>query len=284
MPAFCENQFDKLNVNKCICTHSAKCNVCRKTKIKGHNDIIDKVKIHEKVRHSRLHNFQGCKIPVNKFIDTEFMSRMLGADYYDLQVCELLKYGFPIGFSGSSAHFEQLDVWKYRNHAGANDFPEDVTYYLGKEALDSCVLGPFKKNPFSSNIKISPLNTVPKKDTDERRVILDLSMPKGNAINNFVDKDFYLGEKVDLVFPKVDDFVKLIRAKGPGCLLFKRDLRKAYRQISICPGNYNLVAFIWKKHIFCDTVLSMGLSSAASICQRVTNAVALSCSELVSLF
>jgi hypothetical protein len=56
--------------------------------------------------------------------------------------------------------------------------------------------------------------------------------------------------------------------------MFKKDFRKAFRQISICPSDYNLVAFCWKKHIFCDTVLSMGLRSAAHICQRVTNAIA----------
>ena len=33
------------------------------------------------------------------------------------------------------------------------------------------------------------------------------------------------------------------------------------------------MAFVWKKHIFCDTVLSMGLRSASGICQRATNAI-----------
>jgi hypothetical protein len=185
-----------------------------------------------------------------------------------------LKYGFPIGFTDRNVKFEQLELWKYRNHKGATEFPFDVNHYLNKEASTSCVIGPFRKNPFNTSIKISPLNTVPKKDTDEQRIILDLSMPKGQAVNDFVDKDWYLGERVDLVFPKVDDFIHLIRSKGRGCLLFKKDLRKAYRQISICPGDYHLVAFCWQKHIFCDTVLSMGLRSAAAICQRVTNAVA----------
>ena len=60
---------------------------------------------------------------------------------------------------------------------------------------------------------------------------------------------------------------------GRGCLLYKIELRKAFRQIKICPGDYNLVSFIWKKHTFCDTVLSMGTKSSAHCCQRVTNAI-----------
>ena len=102
---------------------------------------------------------------------------------------------------------------------------------------------------------------------------MDLSYPKGNAVNDYIEKNEYLGEISQVIFPKVDDFVELIKAKGKGCLLFKRDLARAYRQISVDPKNFNLVSFVWKKHIFCDTVLSMGLRSAANICQRVTNAI-----------
>ena len=71
----------------------------------------------------------------------------------------------------------------------------------------------------------------------------------------------------------MDDFVELIKTKGKGCMLFKKDLKRAYRQISVEQSQYNLVSFVWNKHIFCDTVLSMGLRSAANICQRVTNAI-----------
>lgn len=112
------------------------------------------------------------------------------------------------------------------------------------------MLGPFKKNPFNTAIHISPLNSLPKKDTAERRVILDLSFPKGFAINDFISKEEYLEEKIEIVFPKVDDFIQNIKKKGQDCLLFKKDLRRAYRQIPICPSSYSSVGFVWKKHIF----------------------------------
>jgi hypothetical protein len=69
--------------------------------------------------------------------------------------------------------------------------------------------------------------------------------------------------------------VALIKNKGQGCFMYKLDLRRAYRQISICPSSFNLVGFSWKiNHILFDTVLAMGLSYSAFICQRVTNALA----------
>ena len=77
-----------------------------------------------------------------------------------------------------------------------------------------------------------------------------------------------------MVYPRVDDFIELIKQKGQGCLLYKTDLRRAYRQLSYCPSAYNKVAFIWKNHIFFDTVLCMGSRSSAYCCQKFTNAIA----------
>jgi hypothetical protein len=58
------------------------------------------------------------------------------------------------------------------------------TNYCSKDAI----IGPFEKNPFNCSLKISPLNTVTKKDSIERRVILDLSFPEGQSVNEFVSR------------------------------------------------------------------------------------------------
>ena len=169
--------------------------------------------------------------------------------------------------------FDNKKVWQCKNHIGAHEHPEDMQKYLQKEIVNKAIIGPFKDCPFKTGIKISPLNSIPKKDTEERRVILDLSFPKGCAVNDFISTEEYLGDKIDLIYPKVDDFIQIIKSKGRGCLLFKKDLRRAFRQFPICPSNYNLLGFVWKKHIFCDTVLAMGCRSSAFLCQRVTNAI-----------
>ena len=109
---------------------------------------------------------------------------------------------------------------------------------------------------------------------------MDLSFPKGTAINDSVSKDFYLGENVSLSYPGVDDLVNLIKIKGRGCLLFKKDLRRFYRQIGIDMGDASLVGYSFNGQIYFDKVLSMGLKSAAFIAQRVTNAVKYLCKIL----
>ena len=261
-----------------MCKHSNNCNICSATlNTSSSKNTQFLLNAHYKVKDSGVPNYIGCRIPVNHRMNIEYMRSLL-IDYKDKIVCDLLEYGFPIGFEGDRSNIlqsvQKKDMWRYRNHKGAEEYPNEMLAYLEKESKNAAIIGPFKENPFTTGIKISPLNSLPKKETNERRVILDLSFPSTASVNNFISKDVYMGETVDLVYPKVDDFVEMIKQKGRGCLLYKLDLRRAFRQIQICPGDITLVSFIWKKHIFCDSVLSMGCRSAAHCCQRLTNAVA----------
>ena len=62
--------------------------------------------------------------------------------------------------------------------------------------------------------------------------------------------------------------IKLIRSKGKGSHLFKRDLKRAYRQIFVDPGDIHLLGYKWKGHLYFDRVLTMGLRSEAYICKK----------------
>jgi hypothetical protein len=50
----------------------------------------------------------------------------------------------------------------------SSDFSNDILNYLKKEASYGAIIGPFKNNPFVSELKISPLNTVTKIATPNR--------------------------------------------------------------------------------------------------------------------
>ena len=139
----------------------------------------------------------------------------------------MTEYGWPVGHNGSSFRSSSC-----RNHTGATDFPEQITNYLIKEASYQAVVGPFKDNP-----SLSPLNSVPKNDSSERRVIVDLSFPEGESVNFGILKDEYLGNKISVSYPKVDDLIHLIKLKGQGCMIFKEDLKRAYRQLVVDPGD-----------------------------------------------
>ena len=228
--------------------------------------------LYQKVFSSGRYNFEACRIPLETKLNVEFFRFML-SDYNDKIVVDFLEFGFPIGFTGKF----NKSANKAKNHKGVSEYPLEVRKYLEKEMSYKAVLGPFSEIPFSNECCISPLNTVSKKDSSERRVILDLSFPEGAAINEGIPKDSYLGTKIDLSFPRVDDLVALIKIKGKGCHLFKRDLKRAYRQIPVDVSDVPLLGYQFEGKFYFDLYLSMGLRSAAFICQRVTNAIRYMC-------
>ena len=107
----------------------------------------------------------------------------------DYVVCAFLEFGWPIGLHyTSSLSTDQFS----RNHKGATDFPSAVDSYLSLELERGAVIGPFSSNPFSHLIVISPLNSVPKPQSFERQMILELSWPSGTSINDAIPDQVYL--------------------------------------------------------------------------------------------
>ena len=58
-----------------------------------------------------------------------------------------------------------------------------------------------------------------------------------------------------------------------GCLLYKLDLQRAYRQIPIDPKDYNLLGFCFNNLLSFGTRCPFGLKTSAMICQCTTKAV-----------
>ena len=93
--------------------------------------------------------------------------------YADSDLCEFLEFGWPVGIKYPENL--QSKSTKVRNHTGARQFPKDIEKYIKKELSYGAVLGPFESNPFDGNLILSPLNSVLKADSTERRIIMDLS-------------------------------------------------------------------------------------------------------------
>ena len=99
-----------------------------------------------------------------------------------------------------------------------------------------------------------------KKDSDEKRIIVDMSFPKGNSVNDGIKnkKDAHLDEQICLNYPMVDKLVEIVKNKGKGCLLFKHDLHRFYRQIPVCPKDNNKLGMVIENTWYFDKVLVMG--------------------------
>lgn len=220
----------------------------------------------EKIRKSGTHNFLGLRIKVPSNLHLSVWRSYL-SNYDDAAVCDMLEFGWPIGFSG-----EQEPVSALINHKGALAFESHVDEYLVEEVRRGAILGPFNDVPVQDQVTISPLNTVPKGVAD-RRIIVDLSFPVGQSVNSGISREVYLGHEINLSFPSIDAFVALVRSKGKGALMYKRDLSRAYRQLPIDPGDIRYLGLWWRNKLFLDRMAAMGLRSAAQMCQRTTSAV-----------
>ncbi|KAK3709028.1 hypothetical protein QZH41_004299 [Actinostola sp. cb2023] len=237
--------------------------------------FCDLVALHEAVSKYGIPNYKGARIPVSSSLQIAVWRNLL-QDFPDVKLCDMLEFGFPVNYNYAANGFPVSDR---RNHKGALAFDSDVSSYLLDELINGIVAGPFPSCPFrSGRFMTSPLNTVPKGDSDERRIILDLSWPLDTSVNAGIPIDTYDDEPCLLSYPSVDTIAERILSVGPACLIYKRDLRKAYRQVPVDPLDYPLLGFEWHDNFYFDVVLAMGQRSAALSCQRVTSGISFICS------
>ena len=112
------------------------------------------------------------------------------------------------------------------------------------------------------------------KHSCKMRIIMNLSYPdESTSVNVGLNKQSYMGNEINLTYLGVDHLVRLNQKKGKGVLLFKRDLKKFYRQIFMDPASIHLLGFTFNASIYFDVVLSMGLAIACYIAQRITCAL-----------
>ena len=83
-----------------------------------------------------------------------------------------------------------------------------------------------------------------KQNSDKRCTIMDLSWPKGASVNNAIHKFKYI---LCLLYPSIDQVVEKIKQLGPGSLLCKVEINRAFRHLTINPGNIDLLGIYHDK-------------------------------------
>ena len=214
-------------------------------------------------------NVLGIRIPLRTAWNLAALTDLL-KNYHDQFLLQLLTFGFPIARN----YHAPPPCPNYINHAGAINHKQHIEAYIQKEIALQATIGPFSLPPFLGNIGISPLSTPEKKGCTDRRVIMDLSFPPGRSVNDLIDKTIYMGQHIKLTYPTIDALAERVASIGQGALLWKRDLKRAFRQIPVCPGDYSLLGWRWQNQLYFDIKMPMGLTSAAYCCQRITNAIA----------
>ena len=74
-----------------------------------------------------------------------------------------------------------------------------------------------------------------KPNLDNRRVILDLSWPRGESVNAGVEKNGYMGFDFKLMFATIDDLTQELVKIVKGAHIFKVDVSRAFRHLNVDP-------------------------------------------------
>ena len=231
------------------------------------NELADycPIKAHNIVLKSGKPNFLQARVKVDTQLHLDEWQKQLQG-YWDTQLLDLLRFGFPLDFNRLSPL-----QWEGKNHKSAIEYPRDIDAYIAEEMSFNAIVGPFKDHP-CPNGHISPFMSRDKPDSKNRRVIIDLSWPQGQSVNSGIDKTTYLGTDFNLVLPTVDHITDRLRSLGRGAHIYKIDISRAFRHIKVDPLDYNLLGLHWH-HVYVDTCVPFGSRHGSQIFQRVSDAV-----------
>ena len=233
----------------------------------AYTNALEPMLLYTAVRRYNMPNFMGARIEVPSLMNCDNWDKAFN-DYHDKQVCQFVRYGWPLSYSS-----DQLPVSTEKNHKTALENPQQVTEFIEKECRLNAMVGPFKHPPFDRWSQVSPLLTRPKKDSDKLRVIIDLSFPEGASVNSGIQKQFYLGEPIKYSLPSILDLGELVKRAGKGSLMWKNDLARAYRQMRTCPLAYPLMCIKHEGAYYVDICPAFGCRISGASQQRVSQAV-----------
>jgi hypothetical protein len=209
-------------------------------------------RIYDSVRASGVPNFLSARLSLPHALNIPKWRWYLH-NYEDISLVDFLDYGFPVGFDAQCPLSPT-----YNNHSSATSYPDHVQFYLDTECQAGAMLGPFTAPPFWPWLHISPLMTRDKKHSTHRRAIVDLSWPHEASVNGGTPLETYLSEPYKLHLPTAEDLAVVIAHFGPGCGLWARDLRRAYRQWRIDPLDWPLMGIKVEGLFYLDTAVAFG--------------------------
>ena len=95
------------------------------------------------------------------------------------------------------------------------------------------------------------------KDVNKRRVILNLSYPRGASLNDHVDRDKFDHKDFALKLTCIDDIVKnIVNTSDP--VLFKVDVARAFRNLHVDPADCIKLGIKWQGSYFIDGSVTFG--------------------------
>lgn len=186
------------------------------------------------------------------------------SDFPDQSTTDFLVHGFSFGFDIGFTGLISPSIPK--NLLSAQAVPDGVTAAISTELSRGHTAGPFVAPPFD-NFHCSPIGAVEKPDGSVR-LILDLSSPRGNSVNEGIPADMF-----SVVYSRFDDAVDLVRTVGVNGFMAKIDVKHAFRLCPVRQSDLPLLCFSWQDLFYVELRLPFGSRSSPFIFNSFADAV-----------
>ena len=223
--------------------------------------------IYDRVRHTALPNFLAARVAIPSGLKIDCWRQEL-KEYHDPTLVEQLEFGFPSNYS-----IQSIPTPCFTNHRESPEYASHVKEYIEKECRLGALLGPFKVPPFSPWSHCSPLMTRPKSTAGKRRIIVDLSYPRGKSVNTGIPRREFLGKVQTYTLPTVSMVGDRLRTLGTNSHIWSADISRAYRQLRADPLAVPLYGITYEDRLYVDIALPFGCRSSGASCVRVTSAI-----------
>ena len=170
-----------------------------------------------------------------------------------LWVLNGIKFGFDLGCLDGSP------VSAQRNCPSANAQSQVIDEYLKEEILHGSIAGPFQCPPIK-NLHINRFGVIPKSTPGKWRLIMDLSFPPDESVNSLIPDS-----AAEVRYMGIQEAVDKLMLVGPGALMAKFDIKRAYRLLPVNTNDRSLLGMKWKNKYYIDLALPFGLRSAPKI-------------------
>ena len=223
--------------------------------------------LYHQIKARNLPNFLGAHVTLDSGLNLDAWDHAL-QHYHDQDLLLFLRYGWPVGYNANTPPAQTVG-----NHQSGRQYIQHVRDFIATELRYDALVGPFTALPFYPWSKSSPIITRPKKNSLLRRVIVDLSFPRGQAVNDGIDTSSYLGTDISYTLPAIQDLIARVEVTGAGAYIWKADLERAYRQLRVDPLDTPLLGIEVDGLYYLDLCPSFGCRSSSSACQRTSSAL-----------
>ena len=230
-----------------------------------HLDSVDKLcQVASVIKSTGVPNYKGARIPLHTPLNIPHWDFYL-QDYPDKRLCHYLRFGFPLGLEGSAG--AKLCNTHIKNHSSAIQYPEAVNTFIKDELAEGAMLGPFSSPP--RGLHCSPMLTR-EKDGGKRRVVLDLSFPRGTSVNDFAHSGCYDNVAYKLKFPSTDDICNAVmQCSDP--YISKIDISRAFRHMHIDPLDAIKLGIHWEGAYYVDIRCAFGFLHGSGMYQLISD-------------